>query len=107
MGQRPTRDPGTVSAPCPALGFVVEAEPVPGLAADRIVALRAEWAAFLDGRGLHAREQRLGAQLRFEVESEAAQATQSDRAAAEEWLAARTELARCRVGDIQDLRPDS
>jgi len=56
-----------VSAPCPALGFVVDLEPAPGLAADRLAALRAEWAAFLDGRGLRAREQRLGAQLRFEV----------------------------------------
>jgi hypothetical protein len=96
-----------VSAPCPALGFVVDLEPAPGVAAGRLAALRAEWAAFLDGRGLRAREQRLGAQLRFEVESEASQATQNDRAAAEDWLAARTELVRCRVGDIHDLRPDS
>jgi hypothetical protein len=96
-----------VSAPCPALGFVVDLEPAPGLAADRLAALRAEWAAFLDGRGLRAREQRLGAQLRFEVESEASQATQNDRAAAEDWLAARAEIARCHVGDIHDLRPDS
>jgi len=96
-----------VSAPCPALGFVVDLEPAPGLAADRLAALRAEWAAFLDGRGLRAREQRLGAQLRYEVESEASQATQNDRAAAQGWLAARSELARCRVGDIHDLRPDS
>jgi uncharacterized protein YggL (DUF469 family) len=96
-----------VSAPCPALGFVVELEPASGLAADRLAALRTEWATFLDGRGLRARERRLGAQLRFEVESEASQATQNDRAAAEDWLAARSELARCRVGDIHDLRPDS
>jgi hypothetical protein len=96
-----------VSAPCPALGFIVDVEPAPGVSADRIAALRAEWSAFLDGRGLHAREQRLGAQLRFEVESEASQATQNDRAAAEEWLAGRGELARCTVGDIHDLRPDS
>jgi len=96
-----------VSAPCPALGFVVDLDPVPGLSADRIAALRAAWAAFLDLRGLRAREQRLGTQLRFEVESEASQATQNDRAAAEQWLAARAELARCTVGDIHDLRPDS
>jgi hypothetical protein len=96
-----------VSAPCPALGFVVDLEPAPGLPADRIAALRAAWTAFLDGRGLHAREQRRGTQLRFEVESEASQATQNDRAAAEAWLAARAELARCTVGDIHDLRPDS
>ena len=102
-----THDRGTVSAPCPALGFVVELEPAAGLSAERLVALRAEWAAFLDGRGLRGRERHVGLQLRFEVESEASQATQSDRAAAEAWLSARDELARCRVGDIHDLRPDS
>jgi len=96
-----------MSAPCPALGFVVDLEPVPGISADRLAALRAEWAAFLDERGLFAREQRAGAQLRFAVESEASQATQNDRAAAEAWLATRTELSSCRVGDIHDLRPDS
>ena len=96
-----------MSAPCPALGFIVELEPAEGLAAERLATLRAEWAAFLDLRGLRAREQRLGTQLRFEVESEASQATQNDRAAAEQWLAARAELARCTVGDIHDLRPDS
>jgi len=96
-----------VSAPCPALGFVVELEPAAGLAAERLVTLRAEWAAFLDERGLRGREHRVGTQLRFEVESEASQATQNDRAAAEEWLAARAELARWAVGDIHDLRPDS
>ena len=96
-----------MSAPCPALGFVVDLEPAAGLAAERLATLRAEWAAFLDERGLRGREQRVGTQLRFEVESEASQATQNDRAAAQGWLAARSELARCRVGDIHDLRPDS
>jgi uncharacterized protein YggL (DUF469 family) len=96
-----------VSAPCPALGFVVELEPAVGLAAERLATLRAEWAAFLDARGLRGREQGVGTQLRFEVESEASQATQNDRAAVERWLATRAEIARCRVGDIHDLRPDS
>jgi uncharacterized protein YggL (DUF469 family) len=96
-----------VSAPCPALGFVVELEPTAGLSAERLATLRAEWAAFLDGRGLTGRERRVGPRLRFEVASEAAQATQNDRAAAEGWLATRDELARCHVGDIHDLRPDS
>jgi hypothetical protein len=96
-----------VSAPCPALGFVVDLEPAARLSADRLAALRAEWAAFLDGRGLTAREQQVGTQLRFEVESEASQATQNDRAAAEDWLSKRAELAGCRVSDIHDLRPDS
>jgi len=95
-----------VSAPCPALGFVVDLEPAAGLAAERLATLRAEWAAFLDERGLRGREQRVGTQLRFEVESEASQATQNDRAAVERWLSTRADVAGCRVGEIHDLRPD-
>ena len=95
-----------MSAPCPALGFVVDLEPAAGLSTDRLARLRTDWTSFLDGRGLQGREQRVGAQLRFQVESEASQATQNDRAAAESWLAARAELTQWRVGDIQDLRPD-
>jgi uncharacterized protein YggL (DUF469 family) len=106
-GLRPTSESGAVSAPCPALGFVVDLEPAAGLSADRLATLRAEWAAFLDEHGLTGREQRAGAQLRFEVESEASQATQNDRAAVADWLSKRAELAGCRVGDIHDLRPDS
>ena len=87
-----------MSAPCPALGFVVDLEPAAGLSIDRLAKLRAEWAAFLDGRGLRGREQAGGAQVRFEVESEASQATQNDRAAAESWLSARAELKQWRVG---------
>jgi len=96
-----------LSAPCPALGFVVDLEPGAGVSAQRLARLRAEWAAFLDERGLRARELPARATLSFEVESEASQATQNDRAAAEGWLAARTELAQWLVGDIRDLRADS
>ena len=96
-----------MSAPCPALGFVAELEPVAGISPDRLAVLRAEWVAFLDARGLTARERGPGAPLRFEVESEASQATQNDRAAVEQWLVTRPELAACRVGDIYDLRPDT
>jgi len=95
-----------MSAPCPALGFVVDLEPVAGLSAERLATFRAEWADFLDGRGLRGREQRGGTRTRFEVESEASQATQADRAAAEEWLSTRGELSSYGVGDIHDLRPD-
>jgi len=101
-----THDCETVSAPCPALGFVVELEPVAGLSAERLTKLRDEWAAFLDERGLRGREQRVGTQLRFEVESEASQTTQNDRAAVERWLSTRAEVGGRRVGDIHDLRPD-
>ena len=95
-----------MSAPCPALGFFVELETAAELSAERLATLREEWAAFLDERGLRGREQRVGTQLRFEVESEASQATQNDRAAVERWLATRAEVAGSRVGDIHDLRPD-
>jgi hypothetical protein len=95
-----------LSAPCPALGFIVDLEPVAGLSVGRLATLRAEWAAFLDERGLRGRERRAGSALRFEVESEASQATQNDRAAVERWLSTRAEIAGCRVGDIHDLRSD-
>jgi hypothetical protein len=100
-------DDGTVSAPCPALGFVVDLEPISGLSAERLAELRAAWASFLDARGLCARERHVGPRLQFEVESEAFQATQNDRDAAQSWLSARLELGHWRVGDIQDLRPDA
>jgi len=96
-----------MSAPCPALGFVVDLKPAAGRSADGLATLRAEWASFLDGRGLCSRQRLVGTLVRFEVESEASQATQNDRAAAETWLSARTDLARWHVGDIRDLRPDS
>ena len=96
-----------MSAPCPALGFVVDLEPASRLSTERLAELRAAWAAFLDARGLCARERRVGARLQFEVESEASQATQDDRDAVQSWLSARTELGHWRVGDIQDLRPDA
>ena len=106
-GQDRTNDGGTLSAPCPALGFVVDLEPGVGVSADRLTRLRAEWAAFLDARGLRGRELPARTTLSFEVESEASQATQNDRAATEGWLATRAEVSRWRVGDIRDLRPDS
>jgi len=96
-----------VSAPCPALGFVADLEPVVELSAERLTGLRTAWAAFLDARGLRASERPAGARLQFEVESDASQATQNDRDAAQSWLSARSELSGWRVGDIQDLRPDA
>jgi hypothetical protein len=96
-----------LSAPCPSLGFVVDLEPAGDVSSERLSRLGAEWAAFLDERGLRGRELPARTTLSFEVESEASQATQNDRAAVECWLAARAELARWRVGDIRDLRPDS
>jgi hypothetical protein len=102
-----TNDEESLSAPCPALGFVVDLEPAAGVSADRLSRLCAEWAAFLDERGLRLHELPARAKLSFEVESEASQATQNDRAATEGWLATRPELAHWRVGDIRDLRADS
>jgi hypothetical protein len=94
-----------VSAPCPALGFVVVLELQAGLTPERLATLRVEWAAFLEARGLRARERRLGTRIELVIESEASQATQSDRAAMESWLAALLEPGSWHVGEIHDLRP--
>ena len=75
---------------------------VPGLDAQRRDALSDAWIAFVESRALYCR--RGGAdRLEYVVASEAAQATESDREATRAWLAARPELRRWRVGDLEDL----
>ena len=63
-----------MSAPCPALGFVVVVEPVAGLRAAEHDALRRAWSELLGARGLVARGS-LPERRVVEVESEAAQGT--------------------------------
>jgi len=88
-----------MSAPCPALGFVVTMELAPG-AHD---ALWRAWSELLEARGLCAAG---GVAERREcvVTSEASQATESDRDAVRAWLAARGDVRDWRVGEIEDLR---
>ena len=92
-----------MTAPCPALGFVVVIEPVAGLGEVERDAFQRAWSALLDERGLLAHS-RLGAgRSAIVVTSEASQATENDREAARAWLGSRSELRHASVGDLEDL----
>jgi|SRR5829696_2897314 len=92
-----------MTAPCPALGFVVVIEPAAGLGEAERDAFQRAWNALLDERGLLAHS-RLGAgRSAIVVTSEASQATENDRHAARSWLASRPELRHASVGDLEDL----
>ena len=92
-----------MTAPCPALGFVVLIEPVAGLGeAERDDLLRA-WSALLDERGLYANGRFGAGRSAIVVSSESSQATENDREAARAWLASRPELRHVSVGDLEDL----
>jgi uncharacterized protein YggL (DUF469 family) len=93
-----------MTAPCPALGFVVVMEPVAGLSAAEHDALRRAWRELLDARGLVARGSLPAARRVVEVESESSQATEIDRDAVKAWLASRRELRDWSLGDLEDLR---
>ena len=92
-----------MTAPCPALGFVVVMEPAAGLGAAERDALRRDWSALLDARGLSAQGSLDAARAVIVVASESSQATENDRDAARAWLASRRELRTWSVGDIVDL----
>ena len=92
-----------MTAPCPAFGFVVVMELAAAPAPDANDALRGGWAAFLESRGLSCGGGGGPARLEYVVASEAAQATDGDRAAARAWLASRPELRAWRVGELEDL----
>jgi hypothetical protein len=92
-----------MTAPCPALGFVVVIEPVAGLGEAERDAFQHAWSALLEERGLLAYS-RLGAgRSAIVVTSEASQATENDRGAARAWLSSRTELRHASVGDLEDF----
>lgn len=92
-----------MTAPCPALGFIVVIEPVAGLAAVEHDALRRAWNTLLDARGLTAHGAIDTGRSLIAVTSEASQATENDRDAVRHWLASRTELRHTSVRDIEDL----
>lgn len=96
-----------MTAPCPALGFIVVIEPVPGLRDAERDALRHAWSTLLDERGLHANGRIGTGRSAMIVTSEASQATENDRNAARAWLASRCELQHTSVGDLEDLSAHS
>ena len=89
-----------MTTPCPALGFQVVMELADAVAAE---SLRHEWLALLEGRGLACAGHLATGRRELTVTSEAAQATESDRAAVRAWLESRAELRAWRVGEIEDF----
>ena len=91
-----------MSAPCPTFGFVVTFETRPGLPATAHDELLDAWIEFLEARGLQCGG---GGETRheFAVTSEAGQATNEDRVAAEAWLAAHDDVVRWTVSELHDL----
>jgi len=91
-----------MSGPCPTFGFVVTFESRAGLPASAPDALWEAWIEFLEGRGLECGG---GGETRheFAVTSEAGQATNEDRVAAEAWLAAHDDVVRWTVSELHDL----
>lgn len=96
------RKVAVMTAPCPALGFRVTIEPhrEGGSSLDVLVDA---WTDFLEGRGLRCTGGSATGRLAFVVASDAFQATESDRVATRAWLAARPEVHRWQVGDLEDL----
>ena len=96
-----------MTAPCPALGFIVIIEPIAGLRETERDELRRGWSTLLDDRGLHANGRIGPGRSAMIVTSEASQATENDRDAARAWLASRSELRHSSVGDLEDLSAHS
>jgi uncharacterized protein YggL (DUF469 family) len=94
-----------MTAPCPALGFHVVMESATELDSEQHDRLLDAWIDFLEARGLYCGG---GGRthMEFVVASEASQATENDRVAAQTWLASRPELLTWDVGDLEDLNRD-
>ena len=93
-----------MTAPCPTFGFTVAMVRVASLEAVGRVSLVDAWNTFLENRGLYCTGQwREDVRAEYTVLSEASQATEADRLAAEAWLAERRELREWRVGALDDF----
>jgi uncharacterized protein YggL (DUF469 family) len=84
------------------LCFRVSIEFEPETAAESRQSFLNSWLELLLVRGLYAVAGPGGGQLKFAIGSEAFQPTESDRVAVRDWLAARPELSRWSVGDLED-----
>lgn len=96
-----------MSTPCPTFGFLVVMEPASPIDASTNREHRDAWIGFLETRGLTCAgggtTNETRAELKFVVTSEASQATETDREAAEAWLASRGELRAWHVGALEDF----
>jgi uncharacterized protein YggL (DUF469 family) len=96
-----------MSAPCPTFGFLVVMELATTIDASAKRELRDSWIGFLETRGLTCADggtaDETRAELKYVVASEASQATETDREAAQAWLASRRELRVWQVGGLEDF----
>lgn len=92
-----------MTAPCPALGFVVSMHFASSLSDAARVELRKVWLGVLEERGLECAGIGTGISS-YAVSSEVAQATEDDRVAIARWLADLPQLAESKVGPLVDLR---
>jgi uncharacterized protein YggL (DUF469 family) len=94
-----------MSAACPVLGFTIACTLRSPLGEAREAALTDAFLRFAASRGLVCSGGFSGARWSMTVHSDAGQATDSDRAAAESWVGARLEIATATVGPLVDLDP--
>jgi uncharacterized protein YggL (DUF469 family) len=94
-----------MSASCPLLGFRAAFEA--SRDGSRRDSIEEQWGRFLAERGLSATGGPVGERFEYLVTSEAGQATELDREAAERWLGESEEVRAHDVGALYDLRPDS
>lgn len=92
-----------MTAPCPALSFVVSMHFASSLTDDAHVELRKAWVEVLEARGLECVGAGSEASV-YVISSEAAQATEDDRVAIARWLADLPQVAESAVGPLVDLR---
>jgi uncharacterized protein YggL (DUF469 family) len=91
-----------MSAACPALGFSVRVTFANAAGADTRRECERAFHAMLDARGLTYR----GDENFVIIQSEASQATETDRIAVRDWCGARREIAAVDVGVLVDLRDE-
>jgi uncharacterized protein YggL (DUF469 family) len=91
-----------MTAPCPALGFLVAMDVASEVGSDDWNATVDAWIEFLESRGLYCAGG--GARrLEYTVASEAVQATCNDREAVQWWLSQRTDISGWQIGELEDL----
>lgn len=93
-----------MTAPCPTFGFRVVMHVRPGLHDGAVAALRADWTAYLECQGLNAVSEDGASGVVCLVLGEGTQATDGDRTAVGQWLAARGDLAHWTMSDLADLK---
>lgn len=92
-----------MTAACPIFGFTVQCTLRSELDEAGEAALTDAFLAFAGSHGLVSSGGFSGTRWSMTVHSEAGQATDADRVAAERWARARTEIASVTVGPLIDL----